>query len=96
MNKARKMVILLAALCVFGFILTIFDFLALHDIQNEYVSTGILKRLNITLSGELPEWTSTKGEWDIVRISYLFRFVFFILCAGVMLKLLNRWQTTES
>lgn len=95
MNNAQKIVIFLVALCVFGFLLAIFDFLALHDIQNEYVSTRILRRLNIKLSDELPEWTSTKGEWDIVRISHLFRFVFFIFCAAAMLKLLNRWQTKK-
>lgn len=88
MKKNNKKIInIIVVLCVIGFLLTIFDFLALHDIHNEYISTRVLKRLNITLSGDLPEWTSTKGEWDVVRISYLFRFIFFVFCVAVLYKL---------
>ena len=93
MKKTQKIVTITIALCVFGFLLTIFEFLALHDIKSEYVSTRILERLNITLSEDLPEWTSTQGEWRVVRISYLFRFVFFIFCAIVLYELVNRLQT---
>lgn len=88
MKENKKKILYIAiTLCVIGFLLTIFDFLALHDIHNEYVSTGILKRLNISLSGDLPEWTSTKGEWGVVRVSYLFRFVLFVFCVIVLYKL---------
>ena len=93
MKKTQKIVTITIALCVFGFLLTIFEFLALHDIKSEYVSTRILERLNITLSEDLPEWTSTQGEWGVVRISYLFRFVFFIFCAIVLYELVNRLRT---
>jgi hypothetical protein len=78
--KSKNIAIILIVLCVIGFLLTIADFLALHDIRNEYVSTHILETLDITLSDDLPEWTSTQGEWQVVRISYLFRSVFFIFC----------------
>ncbi len=83
----KKILYITVTLCVIGFLLTIFEFLALHDIHNEYVSTHILKHLNISLSGDLPDWTSTKGEWQVVRVSYLFRFVFFVFCAIVLYKL---------
>lgn len=83
----KKILYITLTLCVIGFLLTIFEFLALHDIHNEYVSTGILKSLNISLSGDLPDWTSTKGEWGVVRVSYIFRFVFFVFCVIVLYKL---------
>ena len=93
MRKPQTIVTVALVLCLIGFLLTIFFFFFLHDIFNEYVSIGILNHLNITLSGELPEWTSTKGEWGIIRISYLFRFCFFIFCAFVLFKLVNRLKT---
>ncbi len=93
MNKTHTLIHIAIFLCVFGFLLTISDFLALHDIRNEYVSTRILNHLDITLSGELPEWTSTKGEWNIVQISYLFRFAFFIFCVVVFIKLRANLRT---
>lgn len=83
----KKWVYILVFLCVIGFILTLFEFLALHDIHNEYVSSQILEKLQIKLSDILPDWTSTKGEWDIVRISYLFRFVFFVVCIILLYRL---------
>ncbi|MBU4331071.1 MAG: hypothetical protein ABIK95_10610 [Acidobacteriota bacterium] len=93
MNNTQKIASVIKVLCVIGFLLTIFDFLALHDIFNEYVSLSILKSLNITLSGELPDWIATKGEWGIVRINYLFRFAFFIFCAVMMSILVSKLQT---
>jgi len=87
MSKNQKTITLILALCFLGFLLTIGDFLALHDIRNEYVSSRILQYLNVTLSEDLPEWTSTKGEWSLVRISYFFRFFFFILCAILLYNL---------
>jgi hypothetical protein len=82
--KSKKIVIVLIILCIVGFLLTIADFLALHDIMNDYVSTRALDSLDITLSDDLPTWTSTPGEWGIVRIGYLFRAVFFIFCLYAM------------
>jgi len=83
----KKILYTAITLSAIGFLLTIFEFLALHDIHNEYVSNRILNRLNISLSGDLPEWTATKGEWEVVRVSYLFRFVFFVFCVIVLYKL---------
>lgn len=94
MRKNKKIVAIIAALCVIGFLLTLCDFLALHDIKNEYVSTRVLDRLNITLSEDVPDWTATKGEWGVVRISYFFRLFFFILCA-VLLYELNKRRGTK-
>ena len=56
-----------------------FDFAALHDIGNDYISQKILTYLDITTSKSLPEWTKTKGEWLIVSISLIIRIVFLLL-----------------
>ena len=92
MNKNLKTITLIIGLCILGFLMTIGDYLALHDIRNEYVSSRILQYLNVTISEDLPEWTSTKGEWSLVRISYFFRFFFFILCAILLYNLNLRTQ----
>lgn len=94
MNKTRTIVLIAAVLCIVGLCLTILDFLALNDIHNEYISTRILQYLNITISGELPTWTATKGEWDIVRISLLIRLAAFIFCVVVLFKLGKRLKTS--
>jgi len=88
--KSKKIAVILIAFCVLGFLFTIADFLALHDIKNEYVSPGVLESLDITLSDDLPEWTSTQGEWQVVRLSYLFRSVFFIFCVYALYWLIYR------
>ena len=90
MSKNKKIVAILVALCVIGFLLTLCDFLVLHDIKQEYVSMRILERLNITLSEDVPEWTATKGEWIVVKINYFFRLFFFILCAVLLYELNNK------
>jgi len=86
------MITIALIVCIFAFFMTICDFLALHDIRSEYVSTHILEDLNITLSEELPDWTATKGEWGVVRVSYISRFIFFILNIGVLLMCFNRMK----
>ena len=77
-------------LCVAGFLLTIADFLALHDIHRDYIGTEVIKLLDITIGEDLPGWVATKDEWGIVRVSYLFRFAFFIFCAVALIKLANK------
>ena len=91
MKNSKKIIPIIIALCIVGLLLALFEFLALHDIHNEYVSTRILERQDIELSKDLPAWTATKGEWMIVRISYLFRFFFFILCAVLLYEMSSRW-----
>jgi hypothetical protein len=72
------------------FTLTILDFAALHDIKNEYISKGILVYLDITLSGDLPYWTATEGEWQLVAFSLYSRFLFFILNIIVLFLLYKK------
>lgn len=65
--------------------LTMGDYLALHDIQREYVSAEVLDSLGIIVSDELPHWTATAGEWVMVQFSLLARFAFLILNAITLL-----------
>jgi hypothetical protein len=78
-----KKIILLAsftlAASLFVLALTLGDFLALHDIRNEYVSEEILNTLSVSLSDELPDWTATAGEWTLVQFSYIARTAFLVL-----------------
>lgn len=90
--KSKKIAVIVISLCVVGLLFTIADFLALHDIKKEYVSLHILESLGITLSENPPEWTTTRGEWQIVRLSYLFRSVFFIFCIFVSYWLVKKGQ----
>ena len=84
MGKKRLWIAIALAASAFLFLMTIADFLALHDIFNDYVSVEILEHLNVSLSDDLPDWTKTKGEWDIVRVSYLSRFFFSIFIIVVL------------
>lgn len=54
-------------------VLTILDYLALHDIYKDYVSKTVLSYLNLDLSKELPAWTNTELEWDMVTINYIMK-----------------------
>ncbi|MCJ7582761.1 MAG: hypothetical protein MUP98_19765, partial [Candidatus Aminicenantes bacterium] len=95
MKKNHFLVKVTIGLCVFVFLMTLFDFLALHDIRNEYVSTRILNQLNITISKDLPNWSATKGEWNIVYVSFLSRFIFFVLNIFVLALCLKRIQKEQ-
>ena len=67
--------------------LTFGDFLALHDINKDYLSKEMLQYFNITAS--LPAWTATKGEWQVLTISFVLRTLFLlvnILFLWVLLK----------
>ena len=84
MNNFKTITVITLSFCVAVFILTIFDFAALHDIKQEYVSKNILNYLDISLSEDLPQWTSTTGEWQLVTFSFYMRFLFFILNIAVL------------
>jgi hypothetical protein len=84
MINFKTITVITLVFCVGVFMLTIFDFTALHDIKQDYVSQHILESLNIKLSAELPYWTSTTGEWQLVTLSFYLRFIFFIVNFAVL------------
>ena len=76
--------------CVLVFLMTILDFLALHDIKQDYLSKNIIEYLELTFSKELSDWTATKGEWRIVTISFYLRFFFFIFIIILLLNYIKK------
>ncbi len=87
MKKLKSITILTILFCIVVFILTLLDFASLHDIKNEYISKGILKHLDITLSNDPPYWTTTEGEWQLVTLSLISRFLFLIFNTIVLFYL---------
>ncbi|MBT3241930.1 MAG: hypothetical protein HN352_02195 [Bacteroidetes bacterium] len=69
MKKKNSIIGWAMVFAVLAFLLLILDFLALHDIKQDYVSPNVLSDFNINLSTLLPEWTATKAEWIAVQIS---------------------------
>ena len=70
------------------FLLTIFDFLALHDIAKDYLSRDALKFAEITAI--VPAWTAAEGEWLIVQLSLFARLLFFLLNIFLLWLLLKK------
>lgn len=77
-------------LCILIFIISVFEILALHDIHADYVSSRALQYVGATLSKNLPTWTSTTGEWQIVKAGLLARFIFLMLSAAVLILCIKR------
>ena len=92
MRNMHTITVFALIFCVLVFVLTLLDFSALHDIKQEYVSKKILDYLNITLSDELPDWTSTSGEWQIISISFYLRFIFFIVNIVLLSMIIRKGQ----
>ena len=77
---------ILLVLTILLFICVFFDFLALHDINRDYVSNLVMTRFSPVTSNMLPNWTNTTGEWLIVQISFMIKlgvigFTFYFLFA---------------
>lgn len=66
-------------LSLFLLSLTFVDFLALHDIHQDYVSTKVLESEQIDVANLLPDWSSTPMEWAYVRISLFLKSVFIVV-----------------
>jgi hypothetical protein len=66
---------LLLVLAVVLLICILFDFLALHDIHNDYVSKAVIDRFSASTSNSFPDWTNTTGEWSVVRLSFIVKLV---------------------
>ena len=75
------------------FILTVGDFLALHDISKDYISSERLEALGISTA--LPTWTAAEGEWLIITISFVARFLFLSLNILLLWTLLKKEKTHQ-
>ncbi len=65
-------------LCITTFVVTLGEYLALHDIWNDYVSEQVVKNYTGEITLSLPDWTKTKLEWQMVNISGLIKIVYLI------------------
>jgi hypothetical protein len=72
------------SLCLVAFVLTVGDYLALHDISHDYVSSEAFRSLGTFLPRDLPAWTATEGEWTVVSTSVFFRAGFLLLNAIIL------------
>ena len=90
MKKPELIAIFALLFCGLVFIFTIFDFAALHDIKKDYVSQYVLSHIEISLSDELPSWTKTEGEWQIVSFSLYLRLFFLLSNIGLLIYYYRR------
>jgi hypothetical protein len=80
----KKLTMAAFIVCIALILLTVFDFASLHDIKRDYISRSVVGYLDIQTTNELPEWTITPGEWQIVTISLCLRSLFFIMIAVIL------------
>lgn len=78
------------ALITLVIFLTLVDFLALHDIQQDYVSREVFSWLDVELSSPLPAWTNTDREWTVVTISLVTRLALLSVNTALLILLLMR------
>jgi hypothetical protein len=78
--KAKVTLRIVAVLAVLVLVTMISDFLALHDIFNDYVSPKVLHVM--AMDGlSFPEWTLAPLEWKWVEIMFATRLV---LISGIL------------
>ena len=79
MKKIRLLATITMIAGLLLLVVTFIDLLALTDISHDYVSNQVLDNLKISLPRELPDWTATRGEWQVVSISAFARIGFLLL-----------------
>lgn len=92
MKKTERLVSIILALSIIAFMMTLFEFAATQDIYHQYIGTTVLDMLDKTTAKNLPGGTSTYGEWFFLRISWLYKVLFFIFLIVVLIKLLNKME----
>jgi len=73
-------------LSILVLLLIIGDFMAYHDIANDYVSQEVMDAYQVTVPDNWPEWASTKGEWALIQISMVLKTIFMILIVFFLSK----------
>jgi hypothetical protein len=68
------------------FLCMVIDFLALTDINHEYVSKLVITKFSPSASNTLPDFTNNSLEWSIVQISF---FIKFLIAAIAFLLLIS-------
>ena len=60
-------------------LMTVGDWLALHDISHDYVSPTVIAAHAADAASSLPAWTATESEWHLVNLSGLTRIIAFVV-----------------
>jgi hypothetical protein len=97
MDKTRTLIHIAVALCSLALILAVMDFGAFTDIYHDFMGTRVPELLDIQVSADQIQRTSTSLEWGAARISWFLRVTILILCIGTLFKLrqgMDREQDT--
>ena len=89
MNKIFSITLVLS-LTIMSFIFMVFNFLATHDIHNDYVSKKVVASGVLGNIGELPEWTDCNLEWHVVDADLLIRFLYMLFISVFLIILINK------
>jgi hypothetical protein len=76
----------------FALLMTVGDYLALHDIWHDYVSKQVLETYGGGTTFNLPDWSEAKLEWRMVNISVLIRVFYFIFSLATFVICLKALQ----
>ncbi len=61
------------------FLLILGNFLALHDIKQDYANSNIIDMLQQDSSKDIADWASCKMEWGFIQISLILQSAFMII-----------------
>ena len=89
MKKTSILIKISLVLCFFTLLMTVCDYLALHDIWHDYVSKEVITAYGGNSVLNLPKWSETKLEWQLVNISGLFRIVYLIFSSVTLVACLK-------
>lgn len=77
MNNLKVLIKINLVVGVIALLMTIGEYLALHDILHDYVSKQVIEACGISTSIKLPDWSQAKLEWKMVNASGLIKFFYF-------------------
>lgn len=89
LTKILLGLIMVLLMCLF------LDFLALHDIRNDYVSATVINRFMPATTSVLPEWTETPGEWSLIRFSFVVKLFVSGLTIPIVWALRKNYRLTK-
>jgi hypothetical protein len=80
------------AIGFFALLMTVADYLSLHDIWHDYVCKRVIETYGSCTALNLPEWSEAKSEWRMVNISGLIRAIYFIFSLATFVICLKAQQ----
>lgn len=95
MKTTSKLTTILFALIIVLIASLLFDFLALNDISNDYVSTPVISQFSPVTTTNLPEWTKTSGEWSLIRWSLTVKLIIATLSIPIIWALRRNYNLSR-